>query len=649
MKTPEEACAYVRQKLGYETISAAGGAQGWSVQAKKPDGTRVKVKFAHEEAGAAGLSKEFGVLLTRQEDWRAEPTADTIQNVFEKRDEFYVLQWFDGETLGQRLERGPLAVDEAEAIARTLARALDTLHRHGVYHCDIKPDNVVLSGGGPGGGELRAHLIDFGKARFPSATGPAGQYGSDARAQVWLAPEWVATNPPAPDDKAALERRDLFALAATLHAAVRPGWAEQQRDLAPDERDHRPDPELAATGLGRFVERLTRARSAGGPGCSARDALSVLDGVGAGSKAAGQGAAAGGATTDADTPERVAPGSPWGWVAVPLAILAGLALLVVAVAVAVAALAGGEAPEVDLAMASGIDFGEVAPGERAGRDLVVENRGDAPVRVKIAAPEPFRAPVEAELEPGRSTLRIEVEPTDYAPHEGTLAVDAPNWSGAVRLEVRPDRDADDDGAEARAAGGADCDDRDPARRPGVRDRCGDDLDADCDGADCKTIAEPEPPPREEAPKPTASKGSGRREGTSGASAGTTSWREPAASKAAAAASAPSTPTGSDLAALARTDPAGFASASGKRRGAPEPVAVTDDASLSSLRRTCGSTVPSGVDRDTCAWVAACQWEAGQASLDCACQRCIGRYGVDEPTLAGCAKRAARADISQSCP
>ena len=73
--------------------------------------------------------------------------------------QFLVLELVDGETLANRLERGPLPVDEAVPIARQLAAALEAAHGGGVMHRDLKPANIALSAGGD------VKVLDFGLAK----------------------------------------------------------------------------------------------------------------------------------------------------------------------------------------------------------------------------------------------------------------------------------------------------------------------------------------------------------------------------------------------------------------------------------------------------------------------------------------------------
>ncbi|HET7380932.1 MAG TPA: serine/threonine-protein kinase, partial [Gaiellales bacterium] len=78
---------------------------------------------------------------------------------------YYVMPLVEGESLRHRLLReGQLPIDEALRIGREVAEALAYAHSHGVIHRDIKPDNILLSGG-------HAIVADFGIARAITAAG----------------------------------------------------------------------------------------------------------------------------------------------------------------------------------------------------------------------------------------------------------------------------------------------------------------------------------------------------------------------------------------------------------------------------------------------------------------------------------------------
>jgi serine/threonine protein kinase len=73
--------------------------------------------------------------------------------------DYIVMEFLDGQTLAQRLEKGALPLDEALRIATEIADALDKAHRQRVIHRDVKPSNVMLTKSG-------AKLLDFGLAKL---------------------------------------------------------------------------------------------------------------------------------------------------------------------------------------------------------------------------------------------------------------------------------------------------------------------------------------------------------------------------------------------------------------------------------------------------------------------------------------------------
>jgi serine/threonine protein kinase/Flp pilus assembly protein TadD len=80
--------------------------------------------------------------------------------------EFLTMEFLDGETLSERLRRGPLPPKEARTIAAQLCAGLAEAHRRNVIHGDLKSGNVIVTRE-PGGG-IRAVITDFGLARGPN-------------------------------------------------------------------------------------------------------------------------------------------------------------------------------------------------------------------------------------------------------------------------------------------------------------------------------------------------------------------------------------------------------------------------------------------------------------------------------------------------
>jgi len=85
---------------------------------------------------------------------------------------FLVMEYVEGETLGARIKRGALPIDETIEISRQIASALEAAHEKGVVHRDLKPGNVMIR---PDGTVI---VLDFGLARAihddsATATAPA--------------------------------------------------------------------------------------------------------------------------------------------------------------------------------------------------------------------------------------------------------------------------------------------------------------------------------------------------------------------------------------------------------------------------------------------------------------------------------------------
>ena len=93
------------------------------------------------------------------------PNVATIYEVTESEGGgvFLALAFCEGETLQQKLERGPLPLPEAVAIARQIAEGLAAAHRRQIVHRDVKPANVVMLPDGT------VKLLDFGLAKLTGA------------------------------------------------------------------------------------------------------------------------------------------------------------------------------------------------------------------------------------------------------------------------------------------------------------------------------------------------------------------------------------------------------------------------------------------------------------------------------------------------
>jgi serine/threonine protein phosphatase PrpC len=131
---------------------------------------------------------------------------ETIELPADRQSQLYsVMPYYQGETLEQRLLREPaISLVEGTSMAIKLAKATAVLHRAGIIHRDIKPDNVLLETDGG----LR--LIDLGVVRLPRLNDfPAGDVPGTPS---YMAPELFA-------GQAGDEYSDQFALGVTLYRA----------------------------------------------------------------------------------------------------------------------------------------------------------------------------------------------------------------------------------------------------------------------------------------------------------------------------------------------------------------------------------------------------------------------------------------------
>ncbi len=130
--------------------------------------------------------------------------------------DFLVMELVDGESLADRLQKGPLPPDQVLRFGAQIADALDRAHKQGVIHRDLKPGNVMLTKTG-------AKLLDFGLARtgvesdplrgFTEAATqakPLTQEGTILGTFQYMAPEQL-------EGREADARTDIFALGALLY------------------------------------------------------------------------------------------------------------------------------------------------------------------------------------------------------------------------------------------------------------------------------------------------------------------------------------------------------------------------------------------------------------------------------------------------
>ena len=193
---------------------------------------------------------------------------------------YFTMPYVDGESLRKRLGEGPLPIVDVVAILRDVAKALAYAHARGIVHRDIKPDNVLLSGG-------TAVVTDFGIAKALSASRGAEsgvtltQLGTSIGTPAYMAPEQVAGDPN-------LDHRvDLYALGCVAHELLtgQPPFADRTpQKVFAAHLSEAPVPVMSLRGetppaLASIVGRLLRKEPADRIQTAA-DVLRELDAIG---------------------------------------------------------------------------------------------------------------------------------------------------------------------------------------------------------------------------------------------------------------------------------------------------------------------------------------------------------------------------------
>src|SRR5215831_3371005 len=140
------------------------------------------------------------------------------------------MELLEGETLEQRLSKGPLPPEQTIRYGAQIADALAKAHKLGFTHRDLKPSNIMLTKSG-------ATLMDFGLAKQPGPAPLAAALTEMTMEQSKLTSEGMLVGtfqymaPEQLEGKEADARTDIFAVGEVLYEMVtgRPAFAEKSR------------------------------------------------------------------------------------------------------------------------------------------------------------------------------------------------------------------------------------------------------------------------------------------------------------------------------------------------------------------------------------------------------------------------------------
>ena len=183
---------------------------------------------------------------------------------------YLVMEWLEGEDLADRLDRGPLSIEETVELARGVAESLAVAHMRGVIHRDIKPSNLYL----PGGAIERCKILDFGIARFGRDAHTATASGMMMGTPGYMAPEQARGDP----DLDA--RTDVFALGCVLFECLtgKPAFMGEHvmALLAKILLEETPRARTFASGVPRQLDDLVSRMMAKEPNARPRDGAAMM-------------------------------------------------------------------------------------------------------------------------------------------------------------------------------------------------------------------------------------------------------------------------------------------------------------------------------------------------------------------------------------
>ena len=173
----------------------------------------LKPEFAQDEQCRKNLKKEYEI--TSQFDHRGIRKALAFENI-QDLGECVVFEYIEGKTLAEHVRVGTLNEKEIKSILIDLCDTLNYMHQRGVYHCDLKPENVIVTAN-----DLRAKVIDIGL--------PEMEYKTDRELLIkeneFIAPELIKGEEADP-------RSDVYSLGKIIEFIIERNMLSQYKSVA---------------------------------------------------------------------------------------------------------------------------------------------------------------------------------------------------------------------------------------------------------------------------------------------------------------------------------------------------------------------------------------------------------------------------------
>jgi len=174
-------------------------------------------RFKHEAQAAASINHPNSVTIHEVGEFAGRP--------------YIVMEYIEGESLGRRMARQALPLADILEIALQICEGLRKAHQQGIWHRDIKPDNILLDAEG------RVKIVDFGLAKLRQVN-TLTLKGTIMGTPRYMSPEQVA-------GETLDQRSDIFSLGIVLYemiAGVKPFKGETWKPIANAILHHQPEP-----------------------------------------------------------------------------------------------------------------------------------------------------------------------------------------------------------------------------------------------------------------------------------------------------------------------------------------------------------------------------------------------------------------------